>query len=196
MCKTCALEAANVYGYIFACKATYCIYIQHVRSKWLMRTSTSLCVKPLLLHALYLLFDVAMTVVLMLDDSSGVTMTDVMDARWFVQRCNDHRDCVIVLIDCPGGSVRRMQYSWLFSTIILRSDWTVLVVRSSGFRRDLLSTYFVMERPILTLDRFLDDEQQLTQWSNVTVHYDLVWCSIKYVQWYWGYFWYKCDISD
>ena len=64
--------------------------------------------------------------------------------------------------------------------MILCSDWTVLVVRYFGFRRDLLSTYCAMERPILTLDRLLDDEKYLTRWSNVTVHYAIVRCSIKH----------------
>ena len=64
-----------------------------------------------------------------------------------------------VLIGLPGGFIRRMQSFGPFSTTILRSDWAVLVVQYSGFRRDLLLTYFAMERPILTLDRLFDDEQ-------------------------------------
>ena len=43
---------------------------------------------------------------------------------------------------------------------------------------------FAMERPILIFDRLLDDEQYLTPWSNVTVYYALVRCSINYVWWY------------
>ena len=78
----------------------------------------------------------------MLDDLSDVAMTARMDARWFVQRSNDHRECMTVLIDHPGGSIWRMQSSGIFYTTIFRSDWTVLVVWSSGFHRDLLSTYF------------------------------------------------------
>ena len=78
----------------------------------------------------------------MLDDSSDVGMTVVMDAKSFVQRCDDCRDCVTVLISHPGGFFRRMRSSRLFSKAILRSDWTVLVVRSSDFRLDLLSEYF------------------------------------------------------
>ena len=66
-----------------------------------------------------------------------------------------------VLIRRPGGSVQRMRSSGLFSTTILHSDWDVLVVRSSGFRRDLLLTYLVMECPILTFNRLLDDEYLL-----------------------------------
>ena len=70
-------------------------------------------------------------------------------------------DSVTIFIGSFGGSVRRMQSSGLFSTTILRSYWAVLVIRSSGFRRNLLLTYLVMERPILTLDRLLDDEHLL-----------------------------------
>ena len=43
---------------------------------------------------------------------------------------------------------------------------------------------FATDRPILTLDRLLDDEQYLTRRSNVTVYYAIVICSIKYVRWY------------
>ena len=42
----------------------------------------------------------------------------------------------------------------------------------------------VIERLILTLDRLFDDEKYLTRRSNITVHYDLVRCSIKYARWY------------
>ena len=40
---------------------------------------------------------------------------------------------------------------------------------------------FAMERLILTLGRIFDDEQYLSWWSNVNVHYSLVRFSIKYV---------------
>ena len=132
----------------------------------------------------------------MLDDLSDVAMAVLMDARWFVWRCDGRRDCVTVLIGCPGGSVRRMRSSGIFSTAILRYDWTVLVIWSSGFCHDIFLKYFAMESPILNLDRLLDDEQYLTQRSSITVQYDLVRCSIKYVRWYWGYFWCNCDILD
>ena len=39
-------------------------------------------------------------------------------------------DFVTVLIRRPGGSVRRMRSSGLFSTTILHSNWDVRVVRS------------------------------------------------------------------
>ena len=74
-----------------------------------------------------------------------------------------------------------MRYSGLFYTTILRSNWEAFVVRSSGFHRDLLLAYITMERPIITFDRLLDDEQYLTRWSNITVHYAIVIFSIKYV---------------
>ena len=38
---------------------------------------------------------------------------------------------------------------------------------------------FVIEHPILTLDRLFDDYQYLTRLSNVTVHYAPVRCSYK-----------------
>ena len=93
-------------------------------------------------------------------------------------------DSVTVLIGLPRGSIRRMRSYGILYTKILRSDWAVLVVRSLGFLRNLLLTYFDMEHPTLTLDRLLDDEQYLNQWSNINVHYALVTCSINYVRWY------------
>ena len=66
-----------------------------------------------------------------------------------------------VLIGRPRGSVQRIRSSGLFYTTILRSDWAVLVVPSSVLRRDFLSTYLAMERPILTLDPIRDDEHLL-----------------------------------
>ena len=94
----------------------------------------------------------------MLSDSSDVSMTVVIDAIWFVRSCDDLRHCVTVLIGCPRGSVRRLRTSGIFSTTILSSDWTILVIRSSGFCRGLLLVYLAMERLILTLDRLLDDK--------------------------------------
>ena len=78
----------------------------------------------------------------MLSNSSDIVMTFVIDVVRFVRHRNDRRDCVTILIGFPGGSVLMMQSSGLFSPTIWRSDWTVFVVWSSGFRRDLLSAYF------------------------------------------------------
>ena len=66
-----------------------------------------------------------------------------------------------VLIRRPGGSVRRIRSSGIFSTTILRSDWSVLVVRSGGFRHDLLLEYLALERLILNFNRLFDDEYLL-----------------------------------
>ena len=70
-------------------------------------------------------------------------------------------DYVTILVGRPSGSFRRMQYYGLFSTTILPYDCSVLVVRSLGLRQDLLLAYLAFERPILNLDRILDDEYLL-----------------------------------
>ena len=79
---TCALEASYAYEYRFARKATYCVRIRLVRSKRLMRTSTALSAKRIILQHLSCLADVAMTFVRMIDDSSDVVMT--VDGRYMI----------------------------------------------------------------------------------------------------------------
>ena len=139
---TCALEADYAYGYVFARKAAYYVRIRLVRSKRLMRASTSLRVKRIFLQILGDSSTWLWQSCWMLYDLSDIVMTIMIDAIWFVGCCDDCRDGMTALIGCPGGSVPRMRSSGLFSLPIWRSDWTVFVVRSSGFRRDLLSTYF------------------------------------------------------
>ena len=161
-----------------------------------MHTSTSLHVKRLFLQRLGDSLTWRLQLFWMISDLSDVMMTVVMDSIWFVGGCNDCRDCVTVLISRPRGYVRRMRSSDPFSTMIWFYDWTVFVVRSSGFRSNLLWRTFATELPIITLECLLDDEQYLTRWINITVHYSLVICSSKYVRWYWGYFWCNYYILD
>ena len=206
MYMTCALEAASEYEYIFARKAAYCIRIQLVRSKRLVRTSTSLRLKSLIAYVYDLCAWSNLCVLVRLCAQSGlfctyttcalktayayeyvfvcksvfpstpwwlvdVAITVVLDAIWFVrscydcrdwwylilptlqllpwcmlsdfsERCDDSRDCENVLIGLPGGYIWRMRSSGVFSPTIWRSDWTVFVVWSSGFRQYLLLTYF------------------------------------------------------
>ena len=126
----------------FARKVAYCVRIRLVRSKRLMHTNTSLLVKRLFHLTSWRLVNTAMTV--------------VMDAIWFVLRCYDSRDELYLipltlrwpswLCDRLDWSPRRIRpkdsiLSALFSDD-MTSDWTIFVVLSSGFRRNLLSTYF------------------------------------------------------
>ena len=70
----------------------------------------------------------------------------------------------------------------LLGSFLRKSDvpigpyWSVGI---QGSARILFRRTFAIECPILTLDRLFDDEQFLTRWSNVTVHYDIVICSYK-----------------
>ena len=153
----------------------------------------------------------------------GVEMTVVLDNIWFVWRCDDHSDWwyfVCLKLQWPlwwmisdssdiAMTIVIVWPSWLFAqenlseecnlmgSCLQQSDVPIGLSLSFGLQGSANIFFwrtFLIERPILTLDHIFDDEQYLTWWSNVTMHYALFICSIKYVLGYWGYFWCNCDI--
>ena len=150
-------------------------------------------------------------------------MTVVLDAIWFFWRYDDRRDwCYLIRptlqwlswwmlsdsSDVATADVIVWPY-WLVAPedhskgcnllvyFLLWSDVPIGLYLSFGLKGSAAIFFqrpFEMERLIITLDGLFDDEQYLTWWSNVTVHYALVRCIIKYVKWYWGYFLCNCDI--
>ena len=109
---------------------------------------------------------------LMLSDSSDVAMTfGIMWPSWLVALSDPSKGCDILV-----------SFLWWSDVLIGPS----FLFGLQGSAEIFFWCTFAKERLILTLELLFDDEQYLTQWSNVTVHYALVRCSINYIRWYWG----------
>ena len=161
----------------------------------------------------------------MLSNSLDVEMNIVIDFIQFVRRSNGSRyGCYLICPTYWWTSwwMKSDSSDVVMTVVIVWPSWLVapedpsegcdilgyflqqsdipigpsLLFGLQGFSAIFFRRTFAIEHSIITLDRLFDDEQNLSRWSNVTVHHALVICIIKYIRWYWGYFWCNCDILD
>ena len=136
-----------------------------------------------------------------------ISMTVLLGVIWFVRRCVDSCDgCYLIrpTLRWPSWWMLSDSSDVVMTAVNVWPSWLVVLEDPSkvcnllryflrwsdfpigpylSFADIFFRRTFAMERPILILDRLLDDEQYLTRWSNVTVHYSLVRCIIQYVRW-------------
>ena len=161
---TCALEATYTYEYGFARKANYCVCIRLVCSKQVMRTSTALYVKWLILQRLSWLDDVVMTVVWMLYDLSEIAMTFngyymiISTLRWssIVDIWLHDRLHWLPRRICSNYAIL---WSLFYNNLEFRLGRTCRLFLTFPTQSSL--TYLAMECPSLILDLLLDDDQSL-----------------------------------